>query len=274
MVWLASYPKSGSTWLRSVYTALARRGDFRLNDLMGGAQPSGRAFFDTALGLRSSDLSFEEIDDLRPAADEATSARVSGDRWRKVHDALSVGPGGRPIVSPAATRAAIYLVRDPRDVVVSWAHHSGQSLQWSVEFICDPASALCDNPAYLGRQLRQKLGSWSGHVRSWVDQSFFPVHVLRYEDCARGPVRAFRRAFAAGGLQYSEEEVGAAVEMASFERLRAQEQSEGFAERSARDIRFFRRGVAGAWQEELPAPLARRVANEHAEVMARFGYPT
>jgi hypothetical protein len=272
MVWLASYPKSGNTWLRSVYTALVSADEVRINDLMGGAVPSARAFFEVALGVRSADLSPEEVDALRAAADEAASVRITGDRWRKVHDALMLGPSGKPLVSQLVTRAALYVVRDPRDVAVSWAHHSGRSLEWSVEFLASPDSAVCDDPAFLDRQLRQRFGSWSDHVRSWVDQPFFPVHVLRYEDCVADPVTTFQRAFAAGGLPRSEKEVALAVERASFERLEAQEESDGFVERPDRDTRFFRRGMAGAWKDELPDHLARRVAEQHAEVMARFGY--
>jgi hypothetical protein len=225
-----------------------------------------------ALGVRSSDLSPDEVDALRPAADDAAAARMAEDRWRKIHDALLPGPTGVPVVSPRATRVALYMVRDPRDVAVSLANHAGISHEEAVRRLGDQESTLFGGPMLLEAQLRQRLGTWSQHVLSWVEQDWFPIYVLRYEDCIAVPVKTFGEAFAAAGLCRSEAEVADAVARASWDRLRAQEEQDGFREGAGRNIRFFRKGVAGGWKDELPAELARRVVDEHREVMARFGY--
>lgn len=271
IVWLASYPKSGNTWLRSVYTALVR-GDVDINALAAGAIHSGRASIDIALGVRSSDLSPEETEILRPEADDAGAARMTDDMWRKIHDALLPGPTGEPVVSPRATRAALYVVRDPRDVAVSLAHHLGISYERAVQRLGSEDSALFDDPSWLEPQLRQRLGTWSQHVVSWVDQPLLRVHVLRYEDCLTAPVETFGGAFAAAGLHRSEAELSEAVARASWERLQAQEEQDGFREGSTRGVRFFRKGKAGRWRDELAPGLARRVVDDHGAVMARFGY--
>ena len=271
MIWLASYPKSGNTWLRSVYTALVQ-GDVDINGLVAGAVSSARGLFDTALGIRSSDLSPDEADSLRPAADDAAAARIGEDRWRKIHDALFPGPTGLPVISPDATRIALYVIRDPRDVAISYAHHAGMSHKAAVECLATTDSAVAGDATQLLPQMRQCLGTWSEHVLSWVDQDWFPVHVIRYEDCITAPVKTFREAFVAGGLCPSEAEVADAVARASWDRLKEQEAQAGFRERSGRDVSFFRRGKAGSWKEELSPELAQRVARDHGEVMARFGY--
>ncbi len=270
MVWLASYPKSGNTWLRSVYTALVQ-GDVDINALMGAGLAAARAFVEVTLGVRTADLTHDEVDLLRPLTDDAAAERLREDRWRKIHDALLPGPGGC-VVSPGATRAALYIVRDPRDVAVSFAHHSSLSLEASVAYMADPGAAFYAGADTRHIQVRQRLGTWSQHVLSWAGATGFPVHVLRYEDCAERPVEAFGQAFAAAGLERTEAEVAAAVDKASLGRLQAQETEVGFRERAGREVRFFRRGRVGSWREELPAHLARRVERDHAAVMERFGY--
>jgi aryl sulfotransferase len=66
--------------------------------------------------------------------------------------------------------------------------------------------------------------------------------------------------------------VALAVEHARFEHLRDEEEREGFPERPASAERFFRRGEAGAWQDEMSPADAVRVERDHAKTMMRFGY--
>ncbi len=271
IVWLASYPKSGNTWLRAVYTSMRTGRDPDINALEGADVAADRGLFERVLGVRSSDMTVQEVEVLRPRADEAMVSEQSGDTWRKIHDGLFNGPTGEPIVSVKATRAALYVIRDPRDVAISMASHAHRTLAWAVERMGRRGASVSSSNSSLSDQLCQRLGSWSEHVLSWVDHSRFPIYVLRYEDCLAAPVPTFRAAFAGAGLQVSAKDVAAAVERSSWQRLRAQEDSVGFKEHVG-GSRFFRQGVAGAWRTELPEALARQVETQHREVMARYGY--
>jgi hypothetical protein len=271
-VWLASYPKSGNTWLRAVHEALVTGAEPDINNLGHDYPAAARWAFDVNLGLRSSDMTGEELALLRPHADEALAAGAGTDVWRKAHDALIPGPAGEPVVGVAGACSAIYVVRDPRDVAVSLAHHAGRSAAWAVEAMCDPAWTMSVSSGSLGSQLPQRLGTWSEHVLSWTRQQRVPVHVLRFEDCVSHPVESFHGAFTAVGLEVSEGEVALAVERGSWQRLRRQEEESGFRERLAEGSYFFRRGEVGAWKEELPAPLAGRVVEHHGRVMVELGY--
>lgn len=273
-VWLASYPKSGNTWLRAVLTAWKAGGPLDLGNLAGSAIASDRHLFDQLLGLPSSCMTADEVEIARPRVDELIAAGADEPLPRKVHDAWFRGPAGEPILSVGATRAALYMIRDPRDVAVSYAHHAGQSFEWACLRLSDPGAASDGDPGRLHRQLRQRLGTWSEHVRSWVDETPFPVEVVRYEDCVATPVETFARALRFTGVDVGDETaVADAVERAAFAELRRAEEEHGFAERptSARQA-FFRRGESGGWRDELPAELAALVAADHGEVMARFGY--
>jgi hypothetical protein len=272
IVWLASYPKSGNTWLRAIYSSWRTGGPVDLGDLDAGLIAT-RPTFDEALCVPSSSMTADEIEMLRPRVDEV----VAGDggagepTFLKVHDAYFRGPAGEPIVSVAATRAAIYIIRDPRDVAVSYAHRARRSLDWGCQVLADPDAAIVKAPDGLDVELRQRLGTWSEHVESWVDETPFPVEVVRYEDCIAAPVDTFARALRfAGVAPVDEQRVGQAVEHASFDRLRRAEEEQGFDAPGA--PRFFRRGEPGAWRDELPRELSARIEADHGPTMARFGY--
>ena len=271
-VWLASYPKSGNTWLRAVYTALRVGQRLDINDLDGGNIACSRELFDGLLGIRSSDLTPDEAEVLRPRVDELVAASSAEDFWRKVHDGLYPGPAGELIVSVEVTRIALYLVRDPRDVALSLARHFGLPALVAVEMMGCDQMAINESSRSLPTHLRQRLGSWSQHVRSWTDQCAFPVHVVRYEDCASDPVPTFREAFRQAGLDVAARAVEDAVEASAIARLRDQERREGFKEYTVPGRAFFGRGTPGSWKKELPTALARRIEHDHGEVMARYGY--
>ncbi len=274
-IWLASYPKSGNTWLRAMYSAWSAREEARLDRLDGIPMAASRQAFNDALGIDSADLTVDEIDLLRPRADEVIAAQDRRDgeiRLRKVHDALFTGPAGEPVVSAAVARCAAYVIRDPRDVAVSLAHHTDRPLEYVVEYMGSPNAAVAAAADRLEPQLRQRLGTWSEHVESWADQETIPVVVVRYEDCLQGPAAVWSTVLGFAGLPVEADRVAAAVAACSFAQLQRQEKQEGFNERTSANNLFFRQGRSGGWRTSLPAELAARIEADHQGVMRRFGY--
>jgi aryl sulfotransferase len=269
-VWLASYPKSGNTWFRTVVAAWQHADPFALES--AGPISSDRGRFDQLLGVASSDLTAGEVRALRPIADAVFDSAFDRPHLRKIHDSLFSGPEGTPIVSLTATRGAVYLVRDPRDVAVSFAHHGDRTVDVTVQRMGAAPKAMVAAENDITPQIPQYLGRWSDHVVGWVDRAPFPVHVLRYEDCLADPAAAFGSALAFAGFDLTRAQLQGAIELASFARLQEREQAEGFRERWGRGSAFFRRGVAGGWRDELDAELVARVESEHREAMVRFGY--
>jgi hypothetical protein len=166
----------------------------------------------------------------------------------------------------------VYIVRDPRDVAVSFAHHAGRDVRWAVKRMCDGGMSFERSFKRITLQVHQHLGSWSDHVRGWIGHELFPVMVVRYEDLYADPARQLERIAAVGGLETGAERIVSAVEAARFDRLRAQEDRDGFRERAGVERRFFRRGQPGSWQEELPSELAARLVDQHGETMRQLGY--
>ena len=72
IIWLASYPKSGNTWLRAFLTSFQSGGQpVDINSMAGGPIASARKRFDDAMGVEASELTQEEIDRYRPRILEA-----------------------------------------------------------------------------------------------------------------------------------------------------------------------------------------------------------
>lgn len=259
--WLASYPKSGNTWVRTLVDALVTGEDPRLNHLAASTR-SG----DPILGLSPSAFTVEE---LLPISRRATLAQApeSGFRLLKTHAAWLPGEDGYPTRWQPVGARAIYLTRDPRDVAVSWAHHLSTTHEQAVDAMRDGMPFDADRLDPMS-----ELPSWSEHVRSWLDQEDVPTLVLSYERLQEDTVACVLEIADWLSLAATRPEAEAAVERCGFAHLAAQEVMTGFVEAPSHGRAFFRRGVVGAWRTELEPELVTRVESEHAEIMERCGY--
>jgi Sulfotransferase domain len=274
IVWLASYPKSGNTWLRA-FLANYKIDDGKpvdVNELHVGFMASGRELFDLTTGIESSDLTADEIDRYRPAASRQAAAASAETLLVKIHDAYVRNNAGEPLVPADVSRGAIYILRNPLDVAVSFAYHSSLSFDRVIEHMADETYVFSDSKRRLGRQLRQKLLSWRGHVLSWNDQTDLPILLLRYEDMVACPLQVFGEAVRFSGWEYDAARVERALQLAAFENLQAQERARGFDEKPPGMAAFFRKGQVGSWREELNPEQVARIVQDHGAVMRRFGY--
>jgi hypothetical protein len=273
--WLASYPKSGNTWTRIFLTNYLNDADqpADINHLKGGPIASDRDLFDRWAGVEASDLSFDDIADFRPHVYRQMALHIAHPLYIKVHDACIRNSDGEMLFPSDVTSAVIYLIRNPLDVAVSYAHHSGRTLEQIVKNLCDQDGIVYENPKLLPPQIPQRLLSWSAHVRSWVDESGLAVTVIRYEDMLTQPEAAFERIIRALKLDLDPIRLSKAVELSRFESIQEQESRAGFKERAMlADTPFFRQGRSGTWREELNSELADKIIEGNADVMRRFGY--
>ena len=271
LVWLASYPKSGNTWLRLALRSLAEGGAaVDINDRWHRfAHAASRALFDAELKLESSDLTRVEIEAARSRLYRIMLARPAPPLILKVHDARLGRVAGEPMLPAAPT---IYVVRDPRDVAVSLAHHWNLSLDATIGAMADEDYALSAESDRLPANLPQRLASWSLHAESWLGASDMPVHRVRYEDMQAAPVTVLAEIATVAGIPWNAETAARAVAATDFKTLRVQEERYGFRERLSREEPFFRRGIAGGWRDVLTPTQADRIARDHGPVMARLGY--
>jgi hypothetical protein len=291
--YLASYPKSGNTWCRVFITELrrlagldgaeataaatAQERELRLNvDLATGSIVSSRHWLDDQLGIDSADLRPEELDKVRGQVGHQRALYSESLRYHKVHDAfVSPDSGGRPVVPTEGCRGAVVVIRDPADVTVSLRHFFSWDLERCVAFLLNEQAALCRSGKRGGNQVRQFMGSWANHLRSWTEQDAIPVLVLRYEDLLQTPERAFQRLAAFLALPTDPHLIAAATANTRFDKLRAKEDEEGgFQERPPGCERFFRSGRSGEGREQLSAEQLARLQTAFAPTLAAHGYAT
>lgn len=268
ITWIASYPKSGNTWVRALLlNYLAPTGTtVSINDINAIPIASSRHLFDEALGCNSDLLLPGEIPTLRSAWYD-TVAQRQPDHFFKVHDQYDAR-----LHTPANSSLALYIVRNPWDVAVSYAAHRGKAVSDTIALLHDESCVASRSIHERKPQLPQFYGSWSTHAASWLDQSAIPVHVTRYEDLLANPCPTFAALLQACGYAIDEARLHAAIEACSFKNLRAQEDTSGFRERPPAAQKFFREGRAGGWRDVLTPEQADAIAHHHAETIARFGY--
>lgn len=278
IVWLVSHPKSGNTWLRALVLNLQRDGDspVRLDELGASIRyASGRLLIDNYAGVETSELDEAETTELRARVYDfvGSRARASGTLlFFRCHEAFSRTPSGAPLVSRQAASGVVYLVRNPLDVAVSYAHHFACDLDRAIDRLADDRHQIFDSPDRLYWHPRQRYRTWSRHVESWVDESNLPILLLRYEDMSRNPEDACRQVAEFAGLPADRQRLTKAVRFSSFAELQRQEERKGFAERNPDAPSFFRRGTVDGWRTVLTACQVRRVIDAHRRVMRRFGY--
>ena len=268
IVWLASYPKSGNTWVRYFLHALLmdhRAGLNRMNALTVG--DAAAQWYVPLLGRPPDACSYEEMAKVRPQAIRAIAAQANGLVFVKTHNAL-VAHAGSPMIEPSVTAGVIYIVRNPLDVAISLANFLSKTLDEAIEEITRAGATMpaSDRFAY------QYFGSWAEHADSWTRKPMRQLHVMRYEDMLERPQETFAALAKFLRLKLSPRELAAAIRASSFEKLREEEEKFGFVEKPETAERFFREGRAGQWREELSPEQVARICEAFAPQMARFGY--
>ncbi len=271
--WLASYPKSGNTWLRVLLTNYLRNGDepANINDLDINAEGFSQKIFDELLGIDSDCLTKKQIKYYRPAVYEKMAAESAERLFLKVHDAFTRNNKNKPIFPASATAGAIYLVRNPLDVAVSYAHHRDETLDKTIEHMNCGDAYLAGTEKAEG-QIPQRLRSWSDHVKSWTDAPDINVYAVRYEDLLCRTAAIFTDIIHFAKLEFDSERVKKAVEFSNFKLLREQEQAHGFGEKQPTASSFFRKGKSGSWRDQLTEAQVKRIIENHRQIMRRFGY--
>ena len=236
-VFLASFPRSGNTWLRAIFGALAVQRPIK---------------------------SIEELDCIVPE-DEVPVAR-----WRLASASLYFVKTHASYLWKrqdfALARGLIYVVRDPRDVVLSHYHY--------LRGFHDYVDEL---PAFIDDWLAGRIfpGSWSQHVRSWTDSgpSRHPRLVtVRYEDLRQNCEGEIGRLCRLLSLPYPQDQIHSAVEQATLAEMKKKEAGGMRLGEQRRGFSFINQGNVGGWQTALTPALLARLERDCSDGMTRFGY--
>ncbi len=269
IIWLASYPKSGNTWMRAFLHNLLMNPDepAKINALNKFCLGEDKAEYYNYFDPRPlTTLTSAEVAALRPKVHELLTRAFPDSVFVKTHNYLGQYEGV-PLVTMEHTAGAIYLVRNPLDVAVSFAHHFGLDMDTAIGQLANPGTGTPTTDI----MARQVYSSWSTNVKSWTQHAFPGLLVVRYEDMAAQTFKTFGGVAAFCGLKPSRERLRRAIANSSFSVLKRQENERGFVERTEH-TRFFRKGRAGEWKQVLSEAQVARIVADHGEQMQRFGY--
>jgi len=272
IIWLASYPKSGNTWFRAFLSALFSE-DFTvdINNLTVNKYVADTTMFENATNLNASELLRKEIDELKPEVMRYYASLSDENIYVKIHDKFKLLGDEVPIIPIEETKVVLYFVRNPLDVVVSYAHHDNLSLDRVIERM-NQNYLLFDSKNREFFNLPEELGTWSNHVLSWNSNDLIKVHTIRFEDMVLDTAMIFKQAVEAMGLSYSVEEIIKAINSCEFIKLQEQENKTSFKEKSSAAPNFFRQGKIGNWREHLNKDQVDKIIEDHYTVMLQLNY--
>ena len=284
IIWLASYPKSGNTWLRFFIISLliGKKTDLNLSHL--------KAIINYPHSTHFNDLVSDLLDFTEIAKNWIISQKkINSDknlRFFKTHNMLGKFKGF-PFTNSENTLGAIYIVRDPRNVITSLKnHYSLSNYKEAKEFLFNENKILGlseeQKNLYIESKkfpLTQFVGSWKSHYLSWKNMRKNNL-LIRYEDLVNDTKNEFNKiADYIGGLlklKFTEDQIDTAINFSSFEKLEKMEKKDGFAEsnigKDGNRNKFFFLGPKNDWSKILDRQISSDIEKEFETEMKELGY--
>ncbi|MEP2118548.1 sulfotransferase domain-containing protein [Bauldia litoralis] len=275
IIWLASYPRSGNTWSRAFIHALVnvvRDPDYSELDInrieQYSASESAADLYRPFLGKPAFRSTRAEIAAARPKVQAEIVTRLQRPVFIKTHNANATD-NGAPTINMSVSAGAVYILRNPLDVAISFAHFRGVSIDQVIDDMATSGFGVATNR----ENVHIVTGSWTEHVRSWTDRPHPVILTVRYEDLVEKPTESFG-AIARHLLMTPEPaQLEKAIAMANFDTLREKEAAAGFVEKPETSAEpFFRGGKPGQWREVLTPIQVDRVVSAHRAMMSKFKY--
>lgn len=255
IIWIASFPKSGNTWLRLLlaHYFLPKDVEVDINSIHRFTTGDRRQdFFDRAAGRPFRAQSIDEWLAMRGRAIRLIAASKPSHHFVKTHNRVAL-VGDTPLIPPEVTAAAIYVIRNPFDLCLSYARHQSVDVDRAIELMADDDGVNVSDTG-----IAELLGRWDTHIESWMTAPGLPRHVMRYEDMAADTEAEMRKLFSFLRIQPKDGQLRRAIRLSRFDELQKQEKTRGFRERPPNMQQFFHSGRAGGWRERLtPAQIGR-----------------
>lgn len=276
IIWLASYPKSGSTWVRSFLTCLlfSQDNNLNINDIKIRAFPTKKDY-------ENINENSENINEIIQNSLHAQS-RINLDnkiKFFKTHSA-NWRSNNDLFTDEENTDSVIYIVRDPRNIITSIKNHFDfDSYEKSLNFMKNEQTIIGNKKSKSEIDLLTIISSWSNHYKSWkkIKKDYL---LIKYENLVDNSFDEFGKISnflkKKHNYQYSETEVAKSIENTSFDKLKLQEKEGGFIEAVTDNKgnlrKFFNLGPKNDWRNILDKKTTRLVEESFEKEMIELGY--
>ena len=279
IIWLASYPKSGNTWIRSLISSYLFSDDGNFNfRLLKNIEQFSSSNIDNNLTKKEHYQSRISKNWIPTQKIINKSKKV---HFLKTHNAMC-SINGYNFTDKQNTLAAIYIARDPRNLITSLSNHYELTLEESLEFLTNKRKIIFPiNQKNKDPEDFNFLADWSTHYRSWKNINFCPIKIIKYEDFILDSegifieVLEFLSKFIS--INLDNKKIKKALDTTSFENLRKMEKKEGFIEsvtslKENKKIPFFYMGKKNDWKKMLDKKLLKKIENHFRLDMEELGY--
>ena len=281
IIWLASYPKSGNTYVRAFLSAyyFSENGQFDFSQISNIDQFPHEKFFK------------QRVNSISEASKQWVTIQreINKDkkiRFFKTHSFLG-NYQNNEFTSPETTLGAVYIVRDPRNVLTSLKNHYSFDDDKALEMITDKSRSLMSNNG--SHASLNFISSWSENYISWFKDGRFRRLFIKYEDLITNKYETFRDIIVFTNTLMNKVEgvnklkLQKAIESTNFNDLKKKEISETFdgSESSFKNWRkfhsenknlFFNLGPENDWKRILEKKISSQIENSFDQEMKRLGY--
>ena len=281
IIWLASYPKSGNTYVRAFLSAyyFSDNGQFDFSQISNIDQFPHEKFFNQKVN------NFDEASKLWVPIQK----KINHDkkiRFFKTHSFLG-NYKGNEFTSPETTLGAIYIIRDPRNVFTSIKNHYSLDNEKALKMITDKTRSLMSNNG--SHASLTYISSWAENYLSWFRNNKFRRLFIKYEDLIENRYETFRDLIVfTNTLMNNVEGVNKlklqkAIETTNFNVLKKKEMSEAFdgSDSSFKNWRkfhsenknlFFNLGPENDWKKILEKEFAEKIETNFEKEMKELKY--
>ena len=277
IIWIASYPKSGNTWVRSLLSSYlySDKGIFDFNLLKKIQQFPSKQYFKFFL---EDFADIKKVSNYWIAAQDRINLFNDGTIFLKTHSALC-SLNNNSFTNKNNTKAVIYVVRDPRNVITSLSHHYSMNIEESFNFLTDSNISLVDRKLY--SDVITTIGDWSNNYQSWKNLKFAPILIVKYEDLVIDTRKTFLsilnflKNFM--DIKIEENKILKTIESCDFDKLSKSEQIEGFmesvySEEKDKKLNFFYLGKKNNWRKLLNPEIEKKIRKIFEKQMKELGY--
>ena len=259
IIWIASYPKSGNTWLRSLISSyyFSQSGIFDQNNLRFIDQfPSEKYFTNFTFDKKKPGETAKYWTEAQKKINSQKELR-----FFKTHSFLGKF-NNYSFTNKENTLGAIYIVRDPRNVITSLKNHYELSYNDALEFIKSDRKFVYDYIKKDNYSDFQIISSWEKNYQSWKSNRIFPIKFIRYEDLDNQTFEVFKSVvdfitkISGEKKDFNREKAINSINSTSFNNLQKLENKKGFIEavisnKDKKRIPFFNLGPKNDWKKIL-----------------------
>jgi hypothetical protein len=279
IIWISSYPKSGNTWLRSLISNyfFSKDGNFSFELIKQiDSFPSSKFF-------RNYEDKFEKPEDTSKywIKEQEKINSLNKIFFLKTHNALCKINGNK-FTDQNNTLAAIYIVRDPRNVITSIANHYQITTQNAFDFMKDKNRGIIEREGnrYTGFQ---PLFSWDLHLKSWTENTLYPSLIIKYEDLIIDTASVFKKVLefikkiTNSKNNIDKQKLLKCVENCKFSNLKTMEREKGFDEsmvdkKTGEKITFFNLGEKNNFKDILEKNLINEMNDYFKYQLKKYKY--